>query len=197
MLQAFDDVRLPEDIERGVIGGPEYRTTVNRLVNAREQRNSEWDYPLFSSNIGYGVQKREDLETIYAFFHARKGRARGFRFRNWLDYKVTTGAVGTIVGEPLERQLIRTYEDDVNPQIRIVTRPVASTLKVYKDMVLTTDYTLGAKGVLTFGSDPGVNVLATFEYDLPVRFDTDKLDVVLTTQFAGAVPTIPIVELYE
>jgi uncharacterized protein (TIGR02217 family) len=197
MLNAFDDVRLPEDIERGVIGGPEYRTTVNRLVNAREQRNAEWDYPVFSVNIGYGVQKREDLETIYAFFHARLGRARGFRFRNWLDYQVVEQPVGVITGQPLQRQLIRTYDDDVNPQIRLVTRPVASTLRVYKDMVLTTDYTLGAKGVLTFGSDPGLNVLATFDYDLPVRFDTDKLDVQLTTQFAGAVPSIPIIELRE
>lgn len=197
MLNAFDDVRLPEDIERGTIGGPEYRTTVNRLVSAHEQRNSEWPWPMFASNVGYGLSKREDIEAVYAFFHARLGRARGFRFRNWLDYKVTTAAVAEVAGDTTQRQLIRPYADAVNPQYRVITRPVASTLKVYVNSILTTDYTLEDMGIVQFPSDPGPNVAASFEFDIPVRFDADKLDIQLNTQFNGAVPTIPIVEIRE
>lgn len=193
----FDDVRLPEDIERDTTGGPDFRTTVIRLINGAEQRNQEWELPLDQYNIAYGIQKREDMEAVYEFFHARNGRARGFRFRNWLDYSVTGSPVGLIPGEPTKRQLIRVYDDTANAEHRIITRPVLSTLKVYRDMVLTTNYSIEPLGVLAFPDDPGANVLASFEFDIPVRFDIDRLSVRLSTFQAGSIPSIQLIELRE
>lgn len=197
MANDFDDVRLPEDIERGTIGGPMFNTSVVTLYNGREQRNVEWSANRDQYNIGYGIERRGQMETVYAFFHARLGRARGFRFRNWLDYEVTNGLVGIVPGDPLRRQLVRVYEDDANPFIRVITRPVVSTLKVYVNHVLTTDYTLEDKGVLLFTSDPGLDVLATFEFDVPVRFDEDDLRVTLNTFMEGVIPSIRLIELRE
>jgi uncharacterized protein (TIGR02217 family) len=191
----IDDVRLPVDIERGAMGGPEFRTTVVTMVSGRERRNQEWDVPLSSFNIGYGIRKRSEMEAVYSFFIARGGRARGFRFKNWLDFKVELDPVGTIAGEPTKRQLIRVYADTVNPQLRIVAYPLEATLKVYVNQVLTTDYLLQANGVLEFPTDPGLDVLASFEYDIPVRFDTDQLNTKLNTFREGEQPSIQIVEL--
>lgn len=195
MAAIFDNVRLPEDIERGSSGGPSFSTTVIPLASGKEQRNQEWELVRSSYNIGYGIKKRDDMETVLAFFHARRGRLRAFRFRDWLDFKVSAGPVGTIEDEPLRRQLIRYYDDSINPYLRIVTQPVAETLKVYVNSVLTTDYTLEADGVLLFPSDPGVNVAATFEFDIPVRFDTDDLNVMLNTYQEGTIPTIQVIEI--
>lgn len=191
----IDDVRLPVDIERGAMGGPEYRTTVITMTGGRERRNQEWEVPLSSFNIGYGIRSRSEMEEVYTFFIARGGRARGFRFKNWLDFTAVETPVGTISGQPLQRQLIRVYEDTVNPQLRIVAYPVPSTVKVYVNQILTTDYLLLAGGVIEFPTDPGLDVVASFEYDIPVRFDTDQLNVRLNTFKAGETPSIQIVEL--
>jgi len=195
MANDFDDVRLPEDIERGTMGGPMFKTTVITMASGKEQRNQDWEVVRGTYNVGYGIQKRSDIEAVYAFFHARRGRARGFRFRDWLDYKVVNGPVGTIAGQPLRRQLVRQYTDGVEPYIRLINKPIADTLKVYVDYVATTAFTLGDDGQLIFPSDPGVNVMASFEFDLPVRFDVDQLNVQLETLEAGSIPAIQIIEL--
>lgn len=195
MANDFDDTRLPEDIERGTMGGPAYNTSVIRLASGHERRNQEWEQPLDTYNIGYGVQKRADLEAVYAFFHARNGRARAFRFRNWLDYIVEYGIVGTVAGEPLQRQLVRAYGDPVNPQLRFVTLPVAHTLAIYVNMIRVYNWALGADGLVTFDADPGENVLASFEFDMRCRFDTDNLQVKLNTYREGTVPSIQISEI--
>lgn len=195
MAEIFDDVRLPEDIERGSRGGPSFSTTIITLASGKEQRNQEWELVRGSYNIGYGIQKRESMEAVLAFFHARRGRARGFRFRDWTDFKVVAASVGIVDGEPLQRQLIREYADPVNPYLRIITHPVASTLKVYVNSILTTAYTLEEGGRLVFLSDPGVDVVASFEYDIPVRFDIDDLNIMLNTYMEGTIPSIQIVEL--
>ena len=42
---------------------------------------------------------------------------------------------------------------------------------------------------------PGAPVTAGFEFDVPVRFDTDYLEVDLAYFEAGQIPNIPIVEI--
>lgn len=195
---AIDDVRLPIDVERGVQGGPVFRTTIVTLANGDEKRNVEWQVRRGQWNVGYGIQGRDDMESVYDFFHARMGQAYGFRFRDWMDYEVTAGATLDIAGQPTKRQLARVHTDTVRPYIREVRYPILSTLKVYIDNVITAAYTVEPLGVIAFtGGDPGDNVLTTFEYDVPVRFDTDTLESVLNTYKEGAIPRIPIVELLK
>lgn len=191
-MATIDDVRLPVDIERGARGGPGFKTTVISLASGDESRNREWSRVRGRWNVGYGLQKRESFEVVYEFFMARNGRHRGFRFRDWIDYKVVESPVA---GSGLTRQLVRVYDDLVNPYVRNVVLPIPETLKIYKNLILTEDYTLGDNGVLTFPTDPGINVVATFEYDVPVRFDIDDLEVTLDTVYNGAIPSIPIIEL--
>lgn len=195
MPNDFDDIRLPEDIERGAVGGPNFNTTVISLVSGKERRNQEWAIPRTTVNVGYGIKRREDLEEIYAFFHARGGRARGFRFRNWLDFEVRLSPVGIIDGAPEQRQLVRYYDDPINPYVKVISHPIASTLNVYVNSVITTNYILEPNGVISFPNDPGEDVRASYDFDLPVRFDTDQLNVNLNTYKEGVIPSIPIIEL--
>lgn len=194
---AFDNVRLPIDVERGATGGPGFKTSIISLASGHERRNQDWQRVRGNWDIGYGLRKRELVEEVYAFFHARRGRARGFRFRDWIDYKVALEPVAAVVGNPLQRQLVRTYPDEHNPYQRRITHPVAETLRVFVNTVLTNNYELGENGLLTFTADPGANVLATFEYDVPVRFDIDELNVSLLHLDAGSISGISIIELRQ
>jgi uncharacterized protein (TIGR02217 family) len=191
---AIDNVRLPVDIERGAKGGPGFLTSVVTLENGGEQRNAEWSIARGSWDIGYGVRGREDIEAVLAFFYGRRGRHRGFLFKDWLDFSATAEPVGAGTSSTT-RQLIKTYPDSVSAYIREIFYPIESTLIVYVDNIYTTDYTLDEGGVLTFLSDPGGNVKATFEFDVAARFDIDTLPVTLATFMAGEISSIPIVEL--
>ena len=42
---------------------------------------------------------------------------------------------------------------------------------------------------------PGAAITAGFEFDVPVRFDTDKLEIDIQGFRHGAIPSIPIVEI--
>jgi uncharacterized protein (TIGR02217 family) len=56
-----------------------------------------------------------------------------------------------------------------------------------------------ATGLVTFLPDHippmGAAITAGFAFDVPVRFDTDYLEVDLSAFAAGAIPKIPLVEV--
>jgi|WetSurMetagenome_2_1015567.scaffolds.fasta_scaffold170424_2 uncharacterized protein (TIGR02217 family) len=191
-----DLVRLPDNIEAGAHGGPNFTTSVITLVNGRENRNQEWATARHSWDIGYGVTDEIDFKTVRAFFYARRGKARAFLFKDWSDYTGTLEAVAAVTGDATKRQLVKTYPDALAPYLRLIEYPVAGTLHVYVDTLETFAYTLGDKGVITFtGGDPGVNVFCTFEFDVPVRFDVDQFNVTVQNVLAMEIPSLPVVEV--
>lgn len=50
---------------------------------------------------------------------------------------------------------------------------------------------------MTFGTAPGAGVTMTagFEFDVPVRFDSDTLDVTLDVERLGSITSIPLLEI--
>jgi uncharacterized protein (TIGR02217 family) len=80
-------------------------------------------------------------------------------------------------------QLVKQYPSASVIEMRTITKPVAGTLKVYLDGVeqpsgWSVDTTTG---LVTVGTPPalGVEVTADFEFDVPVRFDTDHMAVTI------------------
>jgi uncharacterized protein (TIGR02217 family) len=86
---AFHEVRFPDDIAYGATGGPEYLTSVVSMASGYEQRNANWSAARGKWNVASGLKHQAQLNTLIAFFRARKGKAYGFRFKDWTDYKVT------------------------------------------------------------------------------------------------------------
>jgi uncharacterized protein (TIGR02217 family) len=65
-------------------------------------------------------------------------------------------------------------------------------------MVETVHYTVDhTTGLVSFAEAPdiGVEVTAGFEFDVAVRFDTDRIQTSVASFQAGEVPTVPIVEV--
>jgi uncharacterized protein (TIGR02217 family) len=201
------EVRFPTAIAFGATGGPERRTEIVTLGSGREERNSRWADSRRRYNAGYGVRSLDDLHAVIAFFEERRGRLYGFRWRDRIDWKscapgvsvaATDQAIGTGDGAALTFQLGKTYGADDAPYLRTIAKPVVGSVLVAVDGAAAAGWTCDpATGLVTFGAPPeeGVAITAGFEFDVPVRFDTDRLDINLTSFAAGEIPAIPLVEI--
>jgi uncharacterized protein (TIGR02217 family) len=211
-MGGFHEVRFPLGLGFGSSGGPERRTDVVLLASGREERNSRWADSRRRYNAGTGVRSLADLHELIAFFEERRGRLYGFRWRDRADWKSCAPgaepgpedqAIGTGDGATAAFQLVKRYGGAFAPYVRTIAKPVAGTVRVAVDGVEQdegTHFTAdAATGVATFlaGHVPaaGAEVTAGFEFDVPVRFDTDRLDVNLATFQAGDAPAIPVVEI--
>lgn len=196
---SFVETQFPADISYGSSGGPVYSTSVIVLASGHEQRNVNWVQARARYNVAHGVKTQAQLDQLVAFFRARKGRAHGFRFKDWADYKVTGQSIGTGNASATQFQLVKTYTSGSVTETRTVAKPVAGTVKLYLNGVEQTSGVSvnAATGVVTFTSAPGagVAVTANFEFDVPVRFDTDRLPVTLDSYGAFSCLDIPIVEI--
>lgn len=196
---AFDDVRFPTDIAYGSGGGPEYSTDIVETLGGYEQRNSNWSESRAHYNVAHGVKSEAQLEALIAFFRARKGRAKAFRFKDWTDYKATAQAIATGNGSATQFQLIKTYTSGAVTATRTITKPVSGTVKLYLAGVeqLSGVSTDPLTGIVTFSAAPGngVAITADFEFDVPVRFETDRLSASLDEYGVSSWRDIPLVEV--
>lgn len=193
---AFDNVRLPEDIERESISAPRFQTSVVTLGRGAEQRNVDWAQQRLSFDISYGIQYEDDVKKVIDFFYARLGRARGFRFKDWSDYKGVDEKLGVGDGVKTAFQLVRNYTSSVT-YVRKILCPVADTVSVKVDGVAALFSIDLATGIITLNTPAadGKNVTASFEFDVPVRFDSDKLELNIAIFNASAIESITLVEL--
>ena len=196
---AFIETQFPTDISYGSSGGPEYATDVVISQSGAEQRNVNWTQARARFNVAHGVKTQAQLDALIAFFRARKGRAYGFRLKDWTDYVATAQWIGTGDGTQTAFQLSKLYSSGGVNEYRTISKPVSGTVKLYKNAVLqSTGYSVNnATGVVTFSTAPAAAVLiaADFEFDVPVRFDTDRLSAVLESYGVNSWQDIPLIEV--
>jgi uncharacterized protein (TIGR02217 family) len=222
---AFHEIRLPDDVERGAIGGPMFKTRVLPLESGYEQRNQDWDQVRGEWDIAYGLmQMRQDvaetaIHVIRDFFYARAGRAHGFRFKDWSDFEIgnpadtsTRQLIGLGDDVTTTFQTFKRYSDSEGTHDRTITKIVDLTPRLWFDATEKTEVasapgagefsvddntgiiTTGDVAASTGGTGPGgeevVSLIA--EFDVPVRFDTDFLQLSVHLFNVGAIPALPI-----
>lgn len=207
---AFHEERFPTDVSFGSVGGPERRTEIVTLANGFEERNTPWAHSRRRFDAGMGLRSLDDLERVVAFFEMRRGSLHGFRWKDWSDFKScralgVPGAedqpIGVGDGRRTAFHLAKIYGVGAAAYSRPIAKPVEGTVHVARNGValqIGEDATLDATtGTVTFPEPPGegVPITAGFEFDVPVRFDTDRLSVSIASFEAGEIPAIPIVEL--
>ena len=205
---AFHEIRFPDNISRGARGGPERRTQVVELASGDEERNASWANSRRRYDVAYGIRRADDLAAVVAFFEARNARLYGFRYKDWADYKSslpsqvvtpTDQQIGTGTGSLKTFQLAKRYTSGAQTWVRTIAKPVAGTVRLALNGVeQMSGWTLDATtGVITFLTAPGNGVIvrAGFEFDVPVRFDTDMLDVTLDIERLGSITSIPLIEV--
>ncbi len=207
---AFHEVRFPANLSFGSVGGPERRTEIVTLANGYEERNSPWAHSRRRYDAGVGLRSLDDVGALIAFFEARQGQLNGFRWKDWADFKSCLATkspahgdqrIGTGDGVTRVFQLQKTYRSGQETYTRPITKPVQGTVLIAvagDPKVESLEYGLdAAAGLVTFADAPdvGVAVTAGFEFDVPVRFDTDRIQTSVESFRAGEVPNVPIVEV--
>lgn len=199
MTTGFHEVQFPPDISYGAAGGPGYSTTVVTTISGHERRNANWAAARGKWNVAHGLKNRDQVATLIAFFRARRGRATGFRFKDWTDYQAFAEILGVGDGTTKTFQLVKRYASGPEIDVRTIAKPVAGSVKIYRDGVQAgSGWTIDtATGLVTFTTAPaaGVQVTADFEFDVPARFDTDQMDLTIETYHLGTWGQIPIVEI--
>lgn len=205
----FHEVRFPTALSFGSAGGPQRRTEVVTLANGFEERNTPWAHSRRRYDAGLGIRSLDDVALLIAFFEARQGQLNGFRWKDWSDYK--SGAPSSTVtpvdqligtGDGVNRQfrLVKSYDSGGYTYVRPVTKPVSGTVRVAVDgtelpaSAFSADTAAGVVS-LALAPGPGAVVRAGFEFDVPVRFDTDQIVTSVASFQAGDVPNVPVVEV--
>lgn len=205
---AFHEVRFPDNISRGARGGPERRTQIVELASGAEERNASWANSRRRYDVAYGIRRADDLAAVVAFFEARNGRLHGFRFKDWADFKSclpsqtpgpTNQPIGSGNGAAALFQLTKRYTSGAQSWTRAITKPVAGSVTIaLNGATQASGWSVStATGLVTFTTAPaaGVAISAGFEFDVPVRFDTDALDVTIDLERLGSITSIPLVEI--
>jgi uncharacterized protein (TIGR02217 family) len=209
-MSAFHEILFPLDIALGSAGGPERRTEIVTLASGREERNTRWAHSRRRYDAGYGIKTLEALSQVVAFFEERRGRLHGFRWRDRLDHSSAAPgiavsaldqAIGTADGDTATFALRKTYGGAFAPYARPISKPVFGSVLVAVDGEALDEgdgFTCDTStGLVTLSEAPeeGAAITAGFLFDVPVRFDTDYLEVDLSAFAAGAIPKIPLVEI--
>lgn len=209
---AFHDIQFPLRLSLATSGGPVRRTDIVNLSNGREARNRRWRDSRRVYDVGSGLRSVADLYAVIQFFEARGGALHGFRFRDPVDWRSAAPGVpvtpldqklGEGDGQRTGFQLVKRYGDIAGEWARTIVKPVQASVRVAvsgSPKTAGTHYRLdAATGLVGFLAGnvppPGAIVTAGFEFDVPVRFATDRLEISLQAFEAGRIPTIPLMEI--
>ena len=207
---SFHEIRFPPRLSLGSIGGPERLTEIVTLANGHEERNTPWAHSRRRYDAGVGMRSLDDVGELIAFFEARRGQLHGFRWKDWADCRSGRASaqvtfrdqvIGLGDGETKVFRLSKTYISRDQSYTRPIAKPVPrSVLAGVQDDELTFEqhyFVDDTSGTVTFVDPPdvGVEVTAGFEFDVPVRFDTDSIMTSVANFKAGEVPDVPVVEL--
>lgn len=183
--------RFPLNIAFGAIGGPKYQTSIVTVDSGREYRNGDWANSRSKWEVGLRAMRKADTDELTSFFRVVKARLHGFRFRDWSDYQVTAGQGVVIQNPDGSLQLAKKYVSGDLTEYRPITTPVQGTVVMTGGG--TIDYVTGK---VTGGTTSNT---WTGEFDIPVRFDTDELQLDAVDKSEGEIlfqwSQIPLVEI--
>lgn len=207
-MVAFHETQFPARISYGAKGGPRRLTQVVSLKSGYEERNQSWQHSRRKYDAGLGLRSMADLHDVLDFWEARRGQLYGFRWKDWADYKSSPGRspvantdqiLGAGDGTNKIFQLVKRYTDAGFEYVRPIRKPVVGTVVVAKNGVAApTGWTLDSTtGLITFTTAPaaGVVVTAGYEFDVPVRFEKDELDISVDAFEAGSIPSVNVIEI--
>ena len=176
MGNGFHEVQFPPGISYGFSGGPEYSTDVVTTDSGYEQRNINWATARAKYTASFSAIPEAMKDTLLAFFRNRYGKAYGFRYKDWADYIGIGQYLGKGDGTNMKFPLQKTYIDHGGyGVVRKITKPVAGSVIVYVNSVVVSFTVDTTTGIVTLAQAPAQNavVSADFEFDVPVRFDSD------------------------
>jgi uncharacterized protein (TIGR02217 family) len=173
---SFSEERLDLGYDYGTVATITTKTSIIESKNGTEQRTPQWYQPLLQFNIGERSEINDQLDQFIAFYTARKGAFQGFRFKDWSDYQFST--IITLNANK-QAQLFKAYSvagfTVKRPLVKIVP---GSILLSVGNSPLTTGWNVNFNtGIITFDQVQTEPIQVAGEFDVPVRFATDKINL--------------------
>lgn len=190
---AFHDVVFPDDIAVGAVGGPGFNTTIVSTSSGIERRNINWEEAKGRWNVSFGVKTNAQMRTLIGFFRARFGNAFAFRFKDYIDFQGLSQPLRSLGSN--QYQLTKVYGSGPYTYQRDITKPISGTVQVYSDgspISTTIDHLTG----IVTTTDTGT-LTADFEFDVPVRFDNDRMNITTSVVNIHDWDDIVLVEVKE
>jgi uncharacterized protein (TIGR02217 family) len=209
-MQPFSEARLPVRLAFGSSGGVERRTEVTVLASGREARATPWSGGRRRYALAAALRSLDDTATLLAFFEARRGRLQGFRLTDFADHasclpSATPGPrdqpLGTGDGAATAFQLVKAYGEGADAFLRPIAKPVDGSVRVAVagvELAAGSGFSIDpSRGLVTLARAPaaGAAVTAGYLFDTPVRFDTDRIEVVLETFDSARTAATPLIEV--
>jgi uncharacterized protein (TIGR02217 family) len=195
----FDEIQFPTNISYGAVGGVTFSTTVLTTGDGFEQRLGLWSNGRGKWNVSHVQKSASDMQTLAAFFRARRGKYRGFRFKDWTDYTVTGHDNVLIKLGEHNLQLVKLYTSGSRTSTRIITKPVSGQVTLYSGSSAINPTTWAvdtATGIISIDTAISSTVYNwQGQFDVPIRFDTDQMQaksVFLTNLEWNNIPLIEI-----
>lgn len=173
-MDDFIDARLLDCVSHGSSFGLEFSTNIITLKSGIESRAAIWAYPRGKFSIDYNALLPEQIQAVKSAFMVCRGSLIGFRFKDWTDYEVKEQFLAYGTGEKQELQLFKSYNFANSVFQRKITKPILTTIKLWENGKAL-EFEADNLGKLTFTAQKGANISGSFEFDIPVRFDSDSL----------------------
>jgi len=193
---AFVEEQFPTDISFGSIGGPEFKTIIVENQIGKEVRQIYSNFAKHFYEINLPPKNQIGIDKLLSFFHNRMGQAIGFRFKDWNDYKISGARIAEADGSQIQFQIHKIYQTLNSKIIRKISKPVVGTLAIHG--FDKNQYSCNfATGLIKFHTPPkkGTEIVIDVEFDIPVRFATDKLQVKIINNDLRELQTVKLVEI--
>ncbi len=208
----FRDIRLPDRLSLGAVGGPLFKTTIVEMDSGFEKANRDWMNAKAKYDIGHVAARKTTFREARDFFWVNEGRAFAWRFHDHADDDVGTFAApqpfATGDGIIATFQCSKRYQAGAFVKDRPIQCIWAGSYSFFVNGVQVNEgpgagkFTLDPiTGLVTFGTVPplGAVIAWTGRFDVPCRFDTDwgnwSMDIGGPNPTDGVLswPSIPIV----
>lgn len=173
----FNESRLLDCVSYGSQFGREFNTRITTLKSGHERRNANWSMPLGRYSVVFDLLKPEDHKKVRDAHMASLGSLIGFRMKDWTDFQAEMEHIGTGTGAASGYGLLKSYHFGPLTLQRPIAKPVEGTVTIFVDgqpAAAVIDYTTGA---VTIAAPAGSQIYWSGEFDVPVRFESDRLDV--------------------
>lgn len=158
-IQSFVETRLEIGKDYGAVGGSEFNTTVVSLGSGHERRNSNHANNLGRWDLGSRNLIKSDIEYLHNFFRARRGKAQGFRYKDWLNFDVTDQDAKPL-GHP-EIQLVKDFTDGGVTESQEIKKPISTSFSMLRNAGAFSAYNLDdTTGIVTLTADASFSISA-------------------------------------
>lgn len=150
-MNPFSEDVLDLGVNYGAVGGPGFSTDIVVMAGGHESRNGNWELERGRWEAGGRRVTKAELDTLLAFFRARRGMLQGFRFKDWADWYAVDEPL-TLDGTP-SAQLVKTYGAGADAYVRPIKKPRSGATFKRNGSAYATPVVDTTTGVVTLAAD--------------------------------------------